>query len=376
MDRIKRDDWMERVDEMMNQAVEEGIFPGAVLLAAQQEKILFFESYGMADLFSGRPMTRETAFDLASLTKPLATTLAILVLVQDGRLSLDQPVEEILEDLCCTDKAAVTVADLLDHSACLPAWRPYYTRLRRLPRDRRKAELRRLLAAEPLIALPGSETVYSDLNFMLLDWIIEAISGLPLDRFATERVYAPLGAADLFFPGLGQRRHRAGYAATELCPWRGQLLCGQVHDDNAWILGGVAGHAGLFGTAASVNRLLAALDDCRGGDTGIFSRNLLGRCFTPRRPGGRPLGFDSPSERDSAAGRYFSPNSVGHLGFTGTSFWMDPDRSIRVVLLTNRVHPGRYNTRIRTFRPALHDAMMAALNPAPDRPAKTPFPRG
>ncbi|MBI9087464.1 MAG: beta-lactamase family protein [Desulfobacterales bacterium] len=348
---------------MMCRAVGEGIFPGAVLLVAVKEKILFFEACGMADLFSRRPMTRETVFDLASLTKPLATTLAVFLLVQEGRLSLDQPLEEIVEDLRGTDKATVTAADLLDHSAGLPAWRPYYTRLRRLPEWKRKPELRRLLAAEPVMAPPGRQTLYSDLGFMLLDWIVEAVSGLPLDRFTAARIYAPLGIGDLFFPGPGSRRPGpAAYAATELCPWRGRLVCGRVHDDNAWTVGGVAGHAGLFGTAAAVNRLLAALEGGLSGDPGLFSQDLLRRFLYPRRPGGRPLGFDSPSAVDSAAGRYFSPASVGHLGFTGASFWMDMDRSVRVVLLTNRVHPSRYDTRIRAFRPVLHDAVMTALN--------------
>ena len=353
---------MKQVDAMMRQAVAGGVFPGAVLLAAQKAEILFFEAYGMADLFSARPMTRETVFDLASLTKPLATALAILILVQNGRLSLDQSVTSILEAFCGADKAAVTVADLLDHSGGLPAWRPYYTRLRRLPEGNRKNELRRLLAAEPVIWPPGRQTLYSDLGYMLLDWIIETVSGLPLDRFVKQQIYAPLGIHDLFFPGPGGGGDVAVFAATELCPWRGRLVCGRVHDDNAWTVGGVAGHAGLFGTAAAVDRLLAVLAGSVNGAAGLFSPDLLRRFFVPRRPGGRPLGFDSPSAVDSAAGRYFSPASLGHLGFTGTSFWMDTDRAVRVLLLTNRVHPSRYNTRIRAFRPAIHNRMMTALN--------------
>jgi serine-type D-Ala-D-Ala carboxypeptidase len=354
---------MKTVDDMMRRAVTDGVFPGAVLLVSKESEIRFFEAYGSADLFAGRPMKKDTVFDLASLTKPLSTALALMKLAEEKKLSMDQPVGEIIEDLRHTDKAAITVADLLDHTAGLPAWRPYYARLRREPREKRKKALHRLLAREPLISLPGEATLYSDIGFMVLDWVIEAVSGLALDRFSATRLYGPMGIDDLFFPGLAPWTAEAGVAATELCPWRGRLLCGQVHDDNAWTAGGVAGHAGLFGTARGVNGLLCRLATAwRGGDvTGILAPDLVRRFFRPRAPGRRPLGFDAPAARGSAAGTRFGPESVGHLGYTGTSFWMDPRRSIHVILLTNRVHPTRYNTRIRAFRPGLHDEVMNAL---------------
>ena len=352
---------MKQVDEIMRRAIGESIFPGAVLLAARKEKILFSEAYGLADIFSGRAMERETVFDLASLTKPLATTLAVFALIRDQMLSLDQSLGTIIEGLRGTDKARITVADLLDHSSGLPAWRPYHFGLRRQPTGERKKSLRRLLAAEPVTAAPGAQTVYSDLGFMVLYWVLEEITGMAPERFVEERIYRLLGLDDLFFPMLTGKRSRADFAATELCPWRNRLLCGQVHDDNAWSLGGGGGHAGLFGTARAVHRLLVAVGEGFNGENDFFPQTLLRRFAVPRRPGARPLGFDAPSGENSSAGGLFPRQGLGHLGFTGTSFWMDPESGVHIVLLTNRVHPSRYNIKLRRFRPVLHDSIMAAL---------------
>lgn len=349
----------------MRTAVDQGVFPGAVLLVAEADMVLFKQAYGYADLFSGRAMAEDTFFDLASLTKPLATTLAVMALVRQGVLDLDAPCVHACPELSGTDKASVTPRHLLTHRSGLPPWRPYFMHLRNLPEQERQTGLRRCVVEEPLVSPPGENSDYSDLGFMLLDWVVERLAGESLDLFIQRRVYQPLGIRDLFFNDL-----RRGdvvpqkYAATQLCPWRNRLLVGAVDDDNAWVTGGIAGHAGLFGTAGAVGDLLAALVAADRGDAGrgVFEPELVRAFLHADRRERWALGFDTPSERGSSAGRHFPWDSVGHLGFTGTSFWVHRRRGIIAVLLTNRVHPWRHNPGIKAFRPRLHDAVMEAVD--------------
>jgi len=232
-----------------------------------------------------------------------------------------------------------------------------------------------LLVQENLIHPIGRKVLYSDLGFMILRWVVEHISGCRLDYFVADEIYAPLGLKDLFFIDLNSDLRQRRYAATERCPWRRTLLEGRVHDENAYAAGGIEGHAGLFGTAENIYLLLSAMlfDFHEGPSRKLFFPKTV-RTFFQRLPNtDKSLGFDMPSDRNSSAGRFFSRRSVGHLGFTGTSFWMDLDRRIIVVLLSNRVHPARENDAIRTFRPLLHDAVMKALiGSAPSRKAYAP----
>ena len=347
----------------MREGAAQGVFPGAVLLVAREDRIVFHRAYGWADLFCCRKMTPDTAFDLASLTKPLATTLAVMRLVQNGGIDLNRPVASYCPALEDSDKARITTRQLLSHRSGLIAWRPYYMHLRRLPAKARTPQMRRWLHDEPLQTSPDQRSDYSDAGFLLLQWILEAIARQPLIAFVTESIYAPLGLEDLYFPALKLPSDRRPVAATELCPWRNRLLVEEVHDDNAAVLGGAAAHAGLFGTAKGVYLLLASLlrAEAQLPGAAMFDPQVVKMFFQPREGADWALGFDTPSKHGSSAGRFFSRDSVGHLGFTGTSFWMDRRRRIMVVLLTNRVHPSRYNTRIRDFRPRLHDAVMSAL---------------
>src|SRR5210317_263981 len=193
--------------------------------------------------------------------------------------------------------------------------------------------------------------------------MVEHVSGKRLDCFVSEMIYDPLGLDSLFFVDLNANKPRGVFAATEQCPWRKVLLAGQVHDENAFVVGGVQGHAGLFGTAAAVHMLVSKLL-CAYQGTGpgnLFQTEIV-RSFFRRLPNAnKTLGFDAPALKNSSAGSYFSANSVGHLGYTGTSFWMDLDRLIIVILLTNRVHPSRNNEAIKLFRPKLHDEIMQVL---------------
>ena len=355
------------IDQAMGKALEDNVFPGAVLLFAHKENILYHKGFGVADLTSRIPVTVDTVFDLASLTKPLATSLAVADLVSAGKLSVDMSLGALLSAARGTDKAEVTIDMLLRHTAGFCAYRPYFKKIvAPVPGKKARNALRRLVLAEPLEYIPGEKEIYSDLGYILLAWVVEFLAGRRIDHFITERLYIPLGIDLLFFNDLFQRkRPGAGlealhpvcrFASTSDCPWRKKVMCKEVEDENAWAAGGIEGHAGLFGTAACVHRLcceiLAALD---GKKTIVLAPDVI-QGFTRKKKGmSRVAGFDTPSLQDSSAGHFFSPHSIGHLGFTGTSFWIDPDRGLIVILLTNRVHPSRENIKIRTFRPRIHD---------------------
>lgn len=347
---------------MMQQGISRSVFPGAVLLAAVGDEICFHRAYGHIDNQTHRPVTTETVFDLASLTKPLATTLAVVKLLQDQKLELDRPIGSILPPFNAPPRAAITIRHLLGHCSGLPDYRPYYRELRNLPAQKRRGTLRRLLAKEPLTTEPGKVVCYSDPGFMLLCWVVETVCGTRLDSYLQREVYGPLGI-DLFFHPLDEPIPKREYAATENCSWRGRVLRGVVHDDNAYVVGGVEGHAGLFGTAAAINKLLTELLLTYSGKKagGVFQRPWLTTIFRRQPDIDRALGFDSPDETESSCGKYFALSSVGHLGYTGTSFWMDLQKEVRLILLTNRVHPSRENEAIKSFRPEIHDRVMASL---------------
>ena len=358
---------MKQVDEMMKKAVLEKIFPGAVLLVSESKKVRFFDAYGYADIFTNRKMTEDTVFDLASLTKPLATTPAIMKLVEEKKLDPEQTLKSIIPEIGETDKKDITISQLLYHSSGLLDYVPFYKKLGKKSFSERKKGLRRLLLSTPLMNPPGKTVLYSDLGFMLLNWVVERISGKPLNKYLGENVYSPMGLSGndgLFFIDLDKKEPSPFvFAATEYCPWRKMLLDGVVHDENAYAAGGVEGHAGLFGSAKAVHRFLCALMDIYFKDEmpGIFSKDII-RLFLKRdERWGRTLGFDTPASVNSSAGKYFSEKTVGHLGFTGTSFWMDFTRAVIVILLTNRVHPKRENEAIRQFRPLIHNAVMEEM---------------
>ncbi len=353
---------MDAVHRLMEEGIGKGIFPGAVLLAAEEAEIRFFRACGITDQRTQKPVTRETIYDLASLTKPLATTLAVLRLLEQKKLSLDLFIGNLLPELKDSPLQEITIRHLLLHRSGLIDYRPYFIPLSEAPFKSRKKMVHGFLAREPLIHKPGARTLYSDVGFLLLQWIVEECSGTRLDRFVQETIYEPLGLAKLFFvdlhrnprlqPGMGE------IAATEYCPWRKRMIKGTVHDENADILGGIAGHAGLFGDAADIHRLLLALLRAYDGLESVFHPKTVQTFLGLRTDSKRRLGFDAPSFGGSSSGDCFSQNSAGHLGFTGTSFWMDLDKKRIIILLTNRVHPCRTNMGIRRFRPRLHDLVM------------------
>ncbi|MBM4268115.1 MAG: serine hydrolase [Deltaproteobacteria bacterium] len=367
------------VDEVLEEGVQRGAYPGAVLLVSRRDEIVHERAVGSRTLETKpAPMGVDVVFDLSSLTKPLATTLAVLCLVRQGRLSFDDRVTRFFHNFGVHQKTHVTFRMLLDHSSGLAAHRPYYKEVAKLARTRlnflasREAKewVCEQIHREKLEAPTGTKVIYSDLGFMVLGHAVETISGMPLDRFCQKQLFGPLGLRALSFIDLSQVRVRRVepvaemIAATQKCPWRKRFLCGEVDDENAWAMGGVAGHAGLFGSARDVDRLARTLVGASLGENEFLPQALVNEMWTLQTsvPGStRTLGWDTPAPKNSMAGSQLSPGSVGHLGFTGTSLWIDRDRRLQITLLTNRVHPSRDNERIREFRPRIHDAVVEAV---------------
>ncbi len=371
-----------RVDRAIEKAIERAETPGAVLLARmprEGERVEHASRHGHAVLRPERiPMARDTIFDLASLTKPIATATAVLWLVHDGLVALDDPVAKFLPAFGERGKEKVSVRHLLTHSAGLKPWRAYHEVL--LEKERKTGErllgtpaarefvIDRTLRAAP-VHEPGEAAVYGDLDFIVLGALVEAVTQQPLDEFCAKRIFEPLGMRETFFvrleegaPGLAEALRRR-VAATENCPWRGRVLWGEVHDPNASAMGGVAGHAGLFATADDVMTFAQAWLDAWLGRSEALPSALV-REWSRRQDlpegSGWALGWDTPTPGASSSGRHFSPSSVGHLGFTGTSLWIDPESEAIVVLLTNRVHLVAKKSRYE-LRPLVHDLVIEAF---------------
>jgi CubicO group peptidase (beta-lactamase class C family) len=353
---------------LLEEGVNQGVYTAAAAAVGLKGEKLW---EGAAGRVSREPdaaaAALDTVFDLASLTKPLATALALILLAAQGRITLETTLGEVLlEKWLPSDKRALTLRSLLAHQAGLPAWRPFYDTILAAPEAARGGLPRRLAAAAALEYPPGSRTLYSDLGYMLLQAVVENVSGRDLDSFCRREIYRPLGLEVLgFCPRRRPGGDKLSFAATEPGLIPGRAALGEVHDENAWAAGGVAGHAGLFGTATEVFQLLSALYRTYQGEAvGPLVPAVVRGFLTPAPGGGRTPGFDTPGGELSqrSAGRFFSARSVGHLGFTGVSFWLDPDTGQMVVLLTNRVHLGRDDkTRIQAFRPLFHEAASRAL---------------
>jgi CubicO group peptidase (beta-lactamase class C family) len=309
------------------------------------------------DAVEAPPARLDTIFDLASLTKPIATTTILMRLVQERRLALAQPVGRWLAQWRGVDREHVTIADLLEHASGLTAHLPLYR-----DSDRRE-EFERTICTLPLEYAPRTRAVYSDLGFILLGFIAENATGRSLETLF-EDICAGAAIRELRYRPPAAWRQRA--APTGVDAWRGRLLAGEVHDRNAWALGGVAGHAGLFGTAASVGRfaqLMLRLLRVPARGTHIVDPDIA-RQFTRRSavPGSsRAMGWDTMLPTSSCGSR-LTPDAVGHTGYTGTSLWIDVARDLYVVLLTNRVHPNDRNDAIVTIRPRFHDAVVDAVD--------------
>jgi len=369
------------VAHAFEEAIEAGVMPGATVQVRLGSDVVFEGCFGSRCLLPERqPMSIDTIFDLSSLTKPLATTLAVMLLVAEGKLKLDDRVTRFFHNFGVHGKNMVTFRHLLAHCSGLPAWRPYYNEIAAMEhkgkvnfiasrgaKDYVYSQIHRERPDYPT----GTASVYSDLNFILLGEVVENATARSLDRFCRERIYRSLGLREMDFIDLELMRTRRlepmreRFAATELCPLRKRILIGEVHDLNAYVMGGVAGHAGLFAPVRDVGKLAAELVACYHGRSSFLPAKVVAEFWRRQdivKGSTWALGWDTPSPANSSAGRFFPPTSVGHLGFTGTSIWIEPRREIIVVILTNRVHPSSSNEAIRAFRPMIHDLIMEVID--------------
>jgi CubicO group peptidase (beta-lactamase class C family) len=354
--------------EVIRDAIAARAFPAASVEVGSRDAVLWREAFGTLTYGLDAPDTTiDTIFDLASLTKVICTATLAMRAVDDGLLALDDRVADWIPEWLRADRAEVTVRDLLGHSSGLTAYLPYFRDLTG------RAEFQAAIADSALEYQPRTRALYSDLGFILLAFILEdararttsELTGAtdPAALLAAQfrRVSTYLTAEPLTFNP--PRAWRANTAPTEHDPWRGRTLVGEVHDENAWALGGAAGHAGLFGTAGAVGGFArAALHTIRG--QGVLARPQTMREFIARTnvPGSsRALGWDTMLPT-SSCGTLMSATAIGHTGFAGTSLWIDWERDLYVVLLTNRVHPTRENVAIRAIRPRFHDAVVSAFN--------------
>jgi CubicO group peptidase (beta-lactamase class C family) len=329
-------------------------FPAAVVDVGDATRTLWAEPVGQLTFGPASPaVATDTIFDLASLTKVLSTVPLVMRLAEHGAIGLDDPVAAHLAHWRGADRSQVTIRDLLSHASGLPAHRHYYERCR--GRD----AFERAICAEPLAYQPRTQSMYSDLGFMLLGFIIERARPLVEQFDALKAAVVPADDLQFHPPEAWLRRT----APTEIDWWRGRLLRGEVHDENTFALGGAAGQAGLFGTATAVGAMARHLLQVLSGRSGAFRETTLREFITRRAdvPGSRALGWDTMLAT-SSCGTRMSGRAFGHTGFTGTSLWIDPERGVYAVLLTNRVHPTRANGAIQRVRRAFHDAVMDAVS--------------
>jgi len=353
-----------RLDAAVEQGVRDGVYPGAVVVVGTGSDIVYAKGYGHFTWSASSPAPDPaiTLFDLASLTKVVATTPAMVALAEAGEIRLDERVQRYLPEFKGEGKDLVTVRELLEHRSGLRAFLP-------LNEETENAqEARQRVLDEPLRFRPGTRVVYSDLNAMLLGWIVERVSGLTLDQYAKEHVFQLAGMLSTRYqPPRGLRERIAPVGL-----WRGHAIAGEVHDQNAARLGGVSGHAGLYSTGSDLGRYAQVwLNE---GRTASGVRLFLAASvehFIKRGAGGRALGWESRDTTTSDnTGTLLSASAYGHTGYTGTSMWIDPERGMFVVLLTNRVFAPRVRnsiTQLKRIRGEVADAAVAVVEAWNDR---------
>jgi CubicO group peptidase (beta-lactamase class C family) len=342
--------------DVVQRAHEDRAFPAAVVEVGTGDAVIWRQAFGRLDYDAKSAATEVgTLFDLASLTKVIATTSVAIRLVDQGKISLSDEVKRWVSEWRGKDRESVTLRALLTHSAGLTAWLPFYTDYKG------RQEFQHAISSLPLEYRPDTQSIYSDLGFILLGFILEDAAQAPFETLACDFLAQVTRAPMLFKPPSSLK---PSIAPTEFDPWRGRRLVGEVHDENGWALGAVAGHTGLFGTAEAVGDFARAiLHGLADGDRSVGTKETVRRFVTRFAdvPGSRALGWDTMLPT-SSCGTKISPTAFGHTGFTGTSLWIDPVRRIYVVFLTNRVNPTRENNKIQKVRPALHDAVIDALS--------------
>lgn len=348
---------LKNIDSLINRLILEECFPGAVIAVGRNNVLAFLQSYGYASLYPAKEkMTIDKVFDLASLTKVVCTTSMVMKAVEDGLIRLDDPISYFIPTFSGEKKDKVTIWHLLTHTSGLPPHVPLYSVLSS------KEDVIDYISKLKLEYTPGTKVVYSDLGFILLGTIIEKTFDTTLDVISQEKIFIPLGMNDTMFNPKGKLKERA--VTTEYCKLRKRFLKGEVHDENSWFMGGVAGHAGLFSTAFDLSIFAQML--LNGGvydNKRIFSKTTIEE-FTRIQTGhlnkNRALGWTIKG-RQCSCGDLMSSKAFGHTGFTGTSIWIDPTYNMFIILLTNRVHPTRENECILRARPLIHNYIMSTI---------------
>jgi CubicO group peptidase (beta-lactamase class C family) len=365
-------DHFPRTFQTLQKGIEDRVAPGFVagLWTRRDAEVYRSASVGVRRWVpSEQPLFHDTVFDLASVTKIFGTTPLIADFVERGKLKWDTRVSDVLRGYPFKE---IRIRHLLSHTAGFIAWQPLWEKLnaRFSPQfisdvsvESRQSAMREIvLNIAPEVPVE-TRALYSDISFLILGFVIEELSSLPLDRAVTELLWRPMGMERSQYRQVTSRAGQVAdlnseFAATEDSAWRGGMLQGQVHDDNTWAMGGYAGHAGAFSDARDLLFFSKRLFE------GYFSLKIRDAMWTPvdwPKATSRTLGWDTPSVEHSMLGEKISRRSVGHWGFTGTSLWIDPEREIAVVLLSNRVHPTRENLLIKEFRPRFHDALIEDL---------------
>jgi serine-type D-Ala-D-Ala carboxypeptidase len=342
--------------EVLQRAIQERVFPAASVAITEKGRLVALKGFGRFAYDADAPVvSASTIFDLASVTKVVATTAMAMVLYERGLLDLDAPLAGIVPEFTSEDsrRREVTMRMLLAHSSGLPAYEKLFLKAQ----DRNS--LLGLAFTTPLVAEPGSVAVYSDIGFILLGIALERLADEPLDCFCQREIFDALGVTSTTFNP--PKEFKGQIAPSEKDErFRHRIIQGEVQDENASVLGGVAGHAGVFSSAADLAKFTQTM---LSGGKPILRNDTL-RLFTRRQsvPAGtsRALGWDTPSV-PSQSGKYFGPASFGHLGYTGTSIWIDPERQVSIVLLTNRTWPDCLDDRIKAVRPKFHDAVVESL---------------
>lgn len=349
----------EDVDELINKELKRGSFPGAVLAIIKGDEIIHRKAFGFAQLQpEKRRMTAATIFDLASLTKVIATTTSIMQLVENGVINLWDYLSEYFPEIP-QDKKNITIYNLLTHTSGFQAIVQLWKR-----KMNRQEKIEYILEL-PLEYNTGEKVLYSDPNFILLGELVERASGKPLDKYAKESIFEPLEMKNTRFNPLRENIKRDDIAATEWCEWRNEMIVGKVHDENAASFNGVSGHAGLFSNIDDLFKFVRML--IKQGyykNKQILHPNtvkLMAKNSTENLDQKRGLGWNLIDNFRSSGGVLLSQRSYGHTGFTGTSIWIDPLNKIGIVFLTNRVHPSRDNTKIISLRPRLHNLIARTM---------------
>ncbi len=345
------------VDHVVKNAIENKAFPGAVVLIWKDGKTIYEKAFGnyTYDPESQR-VNSQTIYDLASLTKVIATTTATMICYDRNLFSLDDKIVRYIPEFGTNGKENITIKNLLLHNSGLPAWKKFYGR--NLSSD----DVIKEIYLSELEYKTGKKTVYSDLGFVTLGKIIEKVTRKSLDVFCIDEIFTPLKMNSTFFNPIDSEKKLCAPTETDNY-WRMKPLQGEVHDETSAMLNGVAGHAGLFSTASDISKLMSVLINKGKFEQKQFIKQSTVELFTKRYSieSTRALGWDTKSDSGSSAGKYFSKSSFGHTGFTGTSVWADPERNLFVVFLTNRVYPTRENTKILKVRPQLHNTIIKCL---------------